>query len=245
MNKSTMRWLAAGMVLAVVGSASGQTAAENEWDLRVTPYFWAIATEGDVGVGSITAPIDMSFSEAWDRLDFGGMLSLEANKGQWIVFLDGTYIRIEDKKKTQLGVVEADLEQSILQAAVGYNVIKDPALSLDLGVGGRYLYTSVDVTTPPGLPDVGRSVDWIDPILVARLTVNFNERCFGVLAGDVGGFGIAADITTQGYALAGYTLSERAALLLGYRYLYTDYQDGDFSYDISTHGYMAGLQIDF
>ena len=165
MNTGMMRWLAAGMVLTGVGGASGQTAAENEWDFRVTPYFWAIATEGDVGVGEVTVPVDMSFSEAWDRLDFGGMLSLEANKDQWIVFLDGTFIRIEDKKTTQLGVVEAEVEQSILQAAVGYNVVENSTLSLDLGVGGRYLYT--------------------------------------------------------------------------------DYQGGDVSYDISTHGYMAGLQIDF
>lgn len=238
-------WVAAGMVLAGVLGVWAQPATEDEWEFSLTPYFWAIATEGDVGVGEVTAPVDMSFSEAWDRLDFGAMLSLEATRNQWIVFLDGTYILIEDERTTPLGVVEAELEQSILQAAVGYKLVEDSRLSLDVGAGGRYLYTSVDVTTPPGLPGVSRSVYWVDPIVVARLRVHFAERCYGVLAGDVGGFGVASDLTAQGYALAGYSLGERAALLLGYRYLYTDYEDGDFSYDISTHGYMAGLQFDF
>lgn len=245
MRKRRSVLLAAGLVLTGVLSASAQTAKESGWDFKITPYFWAIETDGDVGVGNVTAPVDMSFSEAWDRLEFGGMLSFEANKDNWILFLDGTYINIDDKKNTPLGPFRVEVEQSVLQAAVGYKLIEEPRLALDVGLGGRYLYTDVDVNVPLDISNISRSKDWADPVIVARLTAHFTDRCYGVLAGDIGGFGVSSDLTAQVYALAGYSFTDAVSLLLGYRYLYFDYEDGDFSYDVSTSGIMAGLQFGF
>lgn len=244
MNKGSSVFLAAGIVLAGILSASAQTAEESGWNCKITPYFWAIATKGDVGVGNVSAPVDMSFSEAWDRLEFGGMLAFEANKDEWIVFLDGTFINIDDNKNTQLGKFRVELEQSILQSAIGYKLIEEPKLSLDVGLGGRYIYSDVDINVPTDRADISQSKDWADPIIIARVITHFTDNCYGVLAGDIGGFGVSSDLTAQICALAGYTLNETISLLLGYRYLYYDYEDGDFSYDITTSGFVAGLQFD-
>jgi hypothetical protein len=245
MTRKSRILLLAGILLAGISSAPAQTAKESCWKYSVTPYFWAIATDGDIGVGPITIPIDQSFSEAWDRLDFGAMLAFEANKDKWMVFLSASYIDIDDTASTPFGNIRAEVEQIIAQAAVGYRLVAEPKLDLDAGLGGRYLFSELDVILPVDRPDISRSLDWVDPVVFARATLKFTDRCYGVLSGDIGGFGIASDLTAQVYALAGYSFNETFSLLLGYRYLYYDYEDGGISYDVVQDGLMTGLQIRF
>jgi hypothetical protein len=43
-----------------------------EGDWKVTAYLWAMALDGEVGIGPITADIDLSFSDLLDALNYGG-----------------------------------------------------------------------------------------------------------------------------------------------------------------------------
>lgn len=245
MNKSCRAVLFAGILLSGISIASAQTAEESGWNFNITPYFWAIAIDGDIGVGDITVPIEQSFSDAWDRLEFGGMLAAEANKDKVILLLSGSYVNIDDKESTPLGTFRAEVEQAIVQAAAGYNLIEKPKLALDAGVGGRYIYSDLDLNVPIDRPDISRSIDWADPVVFARVTYHFTEQCYSVLIGDIGGFGVSSDLTAQIYALAGYSFTETVSLLLGYRYLYYDYEDDGISYDVAQEGFMTGLQFSF
>ena len=72
-----------------------------------------------------------------------------------------------------------------------------------------------------------------------------------ILRGDIGGFGISGDkdLSLNGSLLFGWKFKPDWNLLLGYRALYQDYQDGqgtdEFHYKVTTHGPMLGVQYGF
>jgi len=54
---------------------------------------------------------------------------------------------------------------------------------------------------------------------------------------------VESDLTWQVVASAGYSITENVDLLLGYRHLDIDYEDGDFSYDVATSGLGVGVSV--
>ena len=66
---------------------------------------------------------------------------------------------------------------------------------------------------------------------------------------DIGGFGIASDMTRSFNILGGYRLSHRANLWFGHRYLDIDYGTGSgakkFEYDVAMHGPILGASFHF
>jgi hypothetical protein len=73
------------------GSASGE-AAGSKWEFDVIPYFWMAGMGGDVTVKGREAQTSTNFSDIWDNLDFGAQMHVEAKKGKWGIFFDGTYL---------------------------------------------------------------------------------------------------------------------------------------------------------
>jgi len=233
-----------GLVFGMMFVSASVWAQEETWQWRVTPYLWAMGVDGDVGIGNVVTPIDINFSDALEDLEFGGMIGVEASKDKLGLLLDTSYINLDDKKSTGLGTFRVELEQLIVQGAAVYQVVEDSSITLDLGLGGRLIDTDVDVNVPSDRADLSKSRGWGDPLLVARLRLQFAENCYGVLVGDVGGFGLESDLTWQVTAAAGYAITESVSVLLGYRYLDYDYDKDDFSYDAATSGLAVGLSIE-
>ncbi len=78
---------------------------------------------------------------------------------------------------------------------------------------------------------------------MVRLRQQFTEKFYGVLIGDIGGFGASSDLTWQAMAAAGYSLTDWCSLLAGYRALGYDYDKDEFSLDVTEHGIVIGLQF--
>ncbi len=87
--------------------------------------------------------------------------------------------------------------------------------------------------------------DWADPILGVRGQWNFTDKWFAAGRSDIGGFGVASDLVWSVQATVGYQFTETVSAEIGYRYLDTDYSDGDFIYDVAEHGVYTGLNIRF
>jgi len=232
-----------GMLIAMTAVFS--TRAENgSWQYKLTPYLWAMGLDGDIGARGVTAPIDLKFEDAVKDLEFGGMLAMEAFNGTWGVLVDGSYINLDDDTDTQLGKFRTEVEQLMLEGAAIYRIDTDGRVTVDVGAGGRYIDSDVDVDVPSDRADLSTSEGWADPIILARLKMQFAENCFGVLVGDIGGFGVESDLTWQITALGGYSFTETVSALFGYRYLDYDYEKDDFSYDVATSGLMLGVSFD-
>src|SRR5262249_56122915 len=94
-----------------------------------------------------------------------------------------------------------------------------PGVTFDVYAGGRYTNLELDVDTPAG-PSLNQQVDWIDPLVGARVAVHFSEHWFMIVSGDIGGFGVGSDIAWSAMGLLGYKWQGAGlhlALLPGYQ----------------------------
>jgi len=158
-----------------------------------------------------------------------------------------------------------------LELVGGYRLVDTPigesgsgrTFTLDGLVGGRYTYittrnevtASAQVTLPDGtvlMPSVqrrlGQDESWIDPIVGARASVDLSEHWALSARADVGGFGVGSEFAWQAFAAVGYRFKMGridATAFLGYRALSEDYSNGDFRWDVVTHGPVLGLQMSF
>lgn len=238
--KNRMRMMVAFAMLAMAGMVQ---AAEEGWSFKLTPYLWAMGIDGDIGIGPASVPVDVKFTDAVKDLDLGGMLSAEARNGALGILVDGAYLKLSDEVDTLVGEFGAELDQWMLQGSVIYSVVDTGSTVLDLGAGCRYLSLDATLNTPLDTADLNASEGIADPILVARLRQSITENFYGVLYGDIGGFGVSADLTWQAMAATGYSLTDWCSLLAGYRALGYEYEQDGFSLDVVENGIVIGMQF--
>jgi hypothetical protein len=256
---SLMIWLMATSVV----HAQDSSVEANKWQFEITPYFLAAAMKGETGAGGITTDIDMSFEDVWDVMDIGLMGVFEARKGPWIFALDAVYFRLKDEETkswtgpqgivTVEGALEATLVQQLYQGTVGYRVI-DSKTKLDLTGGVRYTIVDNDFDLtlsssgdlfPGGQRSLSISESWADPVFGVRFIAPFSQKWSFFGYGDIGGFGIGSNITYQAIAGLRWQFSKVVSAKLAYRYLYQDYEDDDFIWDMSYFGPLLGIGFSF
>jgi predicted porin len=235
--------ITAVVALVLLATAGFARAAEDGWQFKLTPYLWAMGVDGDVGVGPVSVPVDVKFSDAVQDLDLGGMLSAEATHGPWGILFDGSYLKLSDDAYTHLGKFVVEFEQWMLQGSAVYRAVNAEKTAMDLGLGGRYMSLDTTIETPSSAADLNESKGLMDPVVVARVRQQFTEKLYGVMYGDLGGFGVASDLTWQLMAAAGYSFTKDVSLLVGYRYLDYDYEKDAFSFDAAESGLAIGVQI--
>jgi len=87
--------------------------------------------------------------------------------------------------------------------------------------------------------------DWADPVIGLRGRYNLSKAFYLTAESDVGGFGIGSDIAVQAYAALGCQITRNIFSEVGYRYLYDDFRDGNFLYQLSLHGAQVTVGLTF
>ena len=243
--------------------SQGSVASDGDsWQFEATPYLLAAGLDGKVGVKGVTADIDVPFSDILDSLDQGFMGLFTARKGRWMLGAEAVYFKLEDQgadtvtgpfgKVSVSGALDVTTSMYIYQGSVGYRVLDDrPKLDLIGAVRYTKLEADGDVkfTTSPGIVFPGGSdsadgsEDWADAVvgLSALLPVSPHWSLVGY--GDVGGGG--SDLTYQFIAGADWKFRDRFTAKFGYRYLYWDYDNDGFVWDMTASGPYLGLGIRF
>jgi hypothetical protein len=233
----------------------------DDFSLTLTPYAWFVGITGDLGARGVVASVDESFLDVLDQSDFvfGVFARAEARKGKLGFFIDGGYTRMEvNDTSVGAGEVDATFDMAAIDFGLLYRVgtwptagRTTPALALDAMVGGRYVHGRNEFDFAV-IATREQSKDWIDPIVGAQALVNFNERFGVILRGDVGGFGVASDLTWSATALVTYRFhlgGVRSEAFLGYKALGEDFSDGsgvnEFTWDTVTHGPVLGFTFTF
>jgi hypothetical protein len=255
------------LLLSPLARAEAQGSGSDEWEFTVIPYLWMAGLKGDVGVKGTTSEVDASFSDILDNLDIAAQFHLEAKKGKWAFFIDPTYMKLsaDESATTRLGTtIDAKItnEAWLVEGGVFYRIDERPigddgvrTLAFDLLGGVRYnhLKAEIDLKGSGGILDVDAdgSKDWFDPIVGGRIQARLTRKLLVNLRGDIGGFGISgcSDVTWSVLAALGYDLRENLTLLVGYRALGIDYEDGSgadkFKYDVIMSGPFVGMAIRF
>jgi hypothetical protein len=87
--------------------------------------------------------------------------------------------------------------------------------------------------------------DWFDPVIGLRGRFNLSKAFYLTAESDVGGFGIGSDVAVQEYAAIGCQITRNIFTEVGYRYLYDDFRDTNFLYQLSLHGAQITVGLKF
>jgi hypothetical protein len=232
--------------------ASGQeTGDANQWSFKVAPYFIFPNMNGSATIGGITADVDASPGDVFDKLQFGAMLFFEAATPKFAFTLDGLYMNLGQKGQTPITgrETEADMKQFAAQA----NFLWRLAPWAEIGLGGRLntIEGGLKVAEGEVLPgrDVSQTKTWVDPLIAVRLTAPLESKWHLGIMGDYGGFGIGSDYAWQVFPFVGYRFSQLFELGAGYRAIGMKYETGSgddlFIYDMTIFGPQIGLVFHF
>lgn len=228
--------------------------APSGWTFQATAYGWATALNGEIGVDNLpSASIDVSAWDALTHLDGALMGSLLAKNGDWTLLVDVVWAKISDGATVGPNAAQVDFteRQIIASGLVGYRLPLGLPENVELSgtVGFRYQHLSADLEVSPALAPVTISrdgtQDWIDPTIGLSLQYSIDDRWFINALADVGGFGASSKFTAQGFASLGYMWTPSISTALGYRAIYTDYENDGFVYKTTQHGVFTSIGFHF
>lgn len=245
----------------ITSNAQTNQSSSEQWQFEVSPYLFASALDGTVGFNGVTADVDASFSDLFEYVDSAFMGVFEARKGKWGFGIDLVYTKLENQKTFGWsgpggigggdGQLLVTMTQQVYTPMVAYRYMDDKT-KLDVIGGARYtqLDTDIDLTlTPVFLPGGARSAStsesWWDPVIGVRVLHPFADKWSFLGYADIGGFGVGSDLTYQVMAGANWYFGKKFNAKMGYRYLYWDYEDNGFIWDMAMHGLYLGLGYKF
>lgn len=255
--------LATGVADAARAEEPDTTPTGRLWSLQITPYIWATGMKGNISPfqRAPTIPVEKSFSDVLDSLNFGAMLNLWARYDRFVFAADIFYSDLTDSHVVgQIpplppifpGVnIGADVDTTQLTSTIegGYRLYSSPRFTFDALAGARFWRISNNVTvTTNGSPTPishEESFGWVDPIIAARGFFNINDKFSTMVMADVGGFGVGSDNTWQVMATVNWQFRRNMALSAGYKYLHVDYDKDGHVFDASMSGPVLGLTYRF
>lgn len=244
MNVNATRPLLAGALLLAVPVVHA-----SDWSHELAPYAWAIALEGESGVGNLTVDVDKSFSDILDDLDMAFLVAYRARRDRLSIMADFVYMDLGLDAAGPRGNLRghADVSQKAAEVDVGWNVDE----RLVVFAGARFVDVDADleVRTPQQtfVADGGES--WVDPVVGVLYELPLSEKWTGRLRVDAGGFGVGSEFSWQGIASLRWQASPSIGVVGAYRHMDIDYDDGDgrdrFVYDMLISGPLLGVVFSF
>jgi opacity protein-like surface antigen len=237
---------------AVLALMSGQAFAQsNDWTYNATLYGWLPAMSTSAGTSFGTLESDVSGSDALSALDMAFMGAINASNGKWSVFGDLLYTDLSAKKPTPFGKLFSDatveVKLTALTGYLAYRVYDKSGVAIDLGGGFRAFDVDLGLSLSKGRASSRSSSEnasWVDPLLMARVHVPFNEKWFGNALVDFGG--VSSDSQTwQALATVGYKFNENWSSQLGYRYMEIDHDIGKTPTMIDLSGPFIAVSYNF
>jgi len=233
--------------IALTGSGAAAQSSSGEWQYNIAPYLWAAGMDGAITVKGVEADVDVPFSDVISDLDFAAMVHFDMKNERWVVSSDLIYVDLGSSTDVAQGTVTATVTQTLFEVVGGYRL--SPAITLL--VGGRWVDLSSGLKYSGS--NVGDSVEagksWIDPIVGVHLIAPLAKRWWIGVHGDIGGFGVGSDLAWQAYADVGFRASDLVSVILGYRAIDMDYEDGSgrdlFRYDMLISGPQIGVAFTF
>jgi len=83
---------------------------------------------------------------------------------------------------------------------------------------------------------ISRDDGWFDPYVGLHTRYNFNKTFYTAVRGEVGGFGVGADLMWQVEGVLGINLTRNIFSEIGYRALAADFENDKFTFDMVLHG---------
>jgi hypothetical protein len=147
--------LATIAMVAAIPANAAEDMFDGNWHFGVTPYLWLPYVDGTVNYdlgrgGSINSEVDPG--SYLQSLDFAGMFTGEARKGEWSVFTDYIFMHFNSNRSPVRYVTDptgntevpvsiagsASLTSNVWTLAGGYTVWRDAGAFVDVFAGFRF-----------------------------------------------------------------------------------------------------------
>lgn len=277
----TAALVTSGMAGAATGSEpEAGYVPPGQWAFSFTPYNWATWLKGDQTVRGRTVEVNVNPIELIEDLDNVPFMGYaEARRGPFALYSDVVYADVglgrSSVKSGELNpavsgrlstAVGLDYEQVIAEVGGAYEIVRGPT-AIDVLAGARYWHQDASIKFAAAADlDVGglvvsrnraiaRSggVDWVDPVIGARIRHQLAPGESLMLRGDIGGFGAGSQFSWNVVAAYSWELAVRDGVtysgVLGYRLLDVDFEKGSgrskYEFDMLQHGPITGLTIAF
>jgi hypothetical protein len=250
------------------------------WTYRFVPYGWLTSMDGTQTVRGRSVKVDAGFIDIVEKSDtlVALMGNVEARNGPFALYgdlvwskvgVEGGNVRTRTLAPGVVGTLgtslSLDIETVIIEVGAAYEVARSGPVTFDVLAGARYWHQEADLSFEiAGAVDVGDlelaggrafgrsgSVDWLDPVIGARVRYAVAPGHELFLRGDIGGFGVGSDFSWQ--AIGGYGFDFGAwngitfSGVIGYRALSVDYAQGEgrsrYEFDMLQHGPILGLSM--
>jgi hypothetical protein len=86
---------------------------------------------------------------------------------------------------------------------------------------------------------------WFDPYVGLRTRYNFNKTYYTAVRGEIGGFGVGADLMWEVETVVGINLTRSIFTEIGYRALGGNFEENNFKFDVVMHGPQITTGITF
>lgn len=242
----------AGAAFAQDGT-QGRAMNDDLPSVTLTGYLFLPALSGRATAFEALPPadIDLSFSDVLKDLEGGLMGATEYRTGPFSILGDLMFTQVRPGG-TLRGPLKSEVELRqrawTVQGIGLYRVYATPDMRVDLGGGLRFWHLDNKASiNSNALPYRTASQDksWIDPVLAARLQARLADNWAVTAYADYGFSGVGSDKTWQVLGTVDYSWSENLSVSMGYRVLATDYEDGDFTYDVTMRGPVVGISYRF
>ena len=238
-----LKHLGASIIAAAALNCGVAVAQAKDWDYTLSPlYLWAVGLEGESQIGPVTAPIDVSFDDAFDNLDAAFTIHFEAKKGRWGYLLDFSHIALDPESSLPNGApLKTEVTNNIIEAGGIYQIENRNGLEVLFGIRYSEFELEAEVGGMPKATVADES--WADGFVGLRANYPVGENGTFTIRGDIGTGD--SDLVWNALLLYDHRFRDNFSMLGGYRWLDYDYETGigpdRFTYDITYEGPVFGL----
>lgn len=252
--------LRAAGAIALIGmgghpASAQQASVEPEWQTLVTPYLWMPWT----GVG--VNPSRERLPSKSGTVDFGQLIdhmswipfmgSMEFRNGDYGILLDYLHAPVRAGLNTPnilFGGAGVGGTIDTGSAMFFYRAFARPNQYLDLGAGARVWGFNTALSLNEGLlrpVSITGGGAWADPLLSMRYHYDFGNGFGATAYGDVGGFGLGANVDWQVIGTVDYAYRSWIDLQAGFRSLNFNYSLPRAGLDMHMYGPIIAATFRF
>ena len=248
--------------LALVLLLSSAALASEGWTHALGVYVWGVRANGTILVGGDTQSIRMAGGDIFKTGNFGLGGHWEGYREKWGFYLDGVYTQAKYGYTWNDIRIDNTLSLGLFDFGVGYVLLGSPParalrqegpsedvpISLDLYVGGRYTFLEAKVdSTSRGT--AGGDASFVDPVVGVRGNFPISQTVLFVFRGDVGGFTIGSNFSSNFAAALHWSVAQKWWLNFLYRWYTVDYKTGsgadELNYKMTHQGPIFGVTYIF
>ena len=233
-----------------IAHAAGGNSTDGKWEYTLAPLFlWAQGIEGDSQIGPTTAPLDITFEDAFDNLEATFTIHYEMKRDALTLFAEYQFVELTPAAVGPMNTeLDIDFKDTIGELGAAYWVFGTDRTNWEVIGGARYTKQDLDVSVKNGPDLLSTDEDWWVGFFGGRFSAQLSKNWSFIGRAD---FGVGTGKTNQIWnlnAMFDYRFKDWGSVFAGYKWMDYDYENSDkgpshYAYDATQQGPLLGLNF--